>query len=95
MYNLTVFNTETNEKLYINEHIDIGEVVCNIMDVFTESTLKYFDDREFELAIQELIRSTRPAPLENGFCRMYFNEPSYNVYKVYGVDAVTYHIEEV
>lgn len=95
MYNLTVFEAGTNKVIFHDRGIDIGEVVCNIMDLMTESMLKYLDDRELEKTIEDKIADSRGSILDNGSIKLPFYCNTYNTYKVYGVANVEYLIEEV
>lgn len=95
MYNLTVFESGSDKVLYHDRGIDIGEVVCNIMDLMTESMLKHLDDRAFEKTIEDKIADSRSSILDNGSIKLSFYANKYNTYKVYGVAGVKYLIEEV
>lgn len=95
MYNLTVFEAGTCKVLYHDSDIDIGEVVCNIMDLMTESMLKCIDDRALEQAIEDKIADSRSSILDNGAIKLPFYCNTYNTYKVYGVAGVEYLIAEV
>ena len=95
MYNLTVFEAGSDKVLYHDRGIDIGEVVCNIMDLMTESMLKYLDDRVFEKTIEDKIADSRSSILGNGSIKLPFYANTYNTYEVYGVAGVEYLIEEV
>ena len=95
MYNLTVFEAGTNKVLYHDRGIDIGEVVCNIMDLMTESMLKYLDDRALEQAIENKLADSRGSILDNRSIKLPFYVNTYNTYEVYGVAGVEYLIEEV